>query len=218
MQEIVADHNMVFLGIGAADATMTKRVEEDYDRYKGFFRIMPFSSGQIGNMLFLEMQFLSAKIKEALGVDTLRAAIVCPKVMWVDPVAKAGEAVLPKYGIEVVGTWRPSATAADLTAEVTAIKGKDVHIIWLVSHSPMDIPLSKAIADLNVPAAVLGADGMAFSKAFWESTEGKCVYLATMVQFAPAIGFTPKSRPFYEKYLDRYGDYPTVEGGTYDAL
>lgn len=218
MQEVAADHNMVFLGIGAADTTMTTRVTEDYDRYKGFFRIMPFSSPQIGNMLFLETSFIVAQVKEALGVETLKAAIVCPKVMWVDPVAAAGEAVLPNYGVEVVGTYRPSATAQDLTAEVTDIKAKGAHLIWLVSHSPMDIPLAKAIADLNVPVAVLGADGMAHSEAFWESTDGKCEYLATMVQFAPDVGFTSKGPPFVEECYDRYGIRPTVEGGIYDAL
>jgi len=139
------------------------------------------------------------------------------KAVYADPVAAAGEKLLPKYGIEVIGVWRPSSLATDLTAELTAIKGKGAHIIWEINNAPMGYALAKGVSDLKVPVAVFGAEGRAQEKLWWKTTEGKGNYTATMIQHCAAIAFTPKSQPFFREYEKRFDDYPGVAGFVYDC-
>jgi len=41
MQDVAMDNHKIFLGCGGADAILNKRVAEDYDRYKYWFRVTP---------------------------------------------------------------------------------------------------------------------------------------------------------------------------------
>jgi len=53
-----------------------------------------------------------------LKIPKIKVAIVAEKAVWADPIVGIAQKNLPKMGMEVVGVWRPSPVATDVTAEV----------------------------------------------------------------------------------------------------
>src|SRR5918995_551329 len=51
MQEIAADYKKIFLGAGSAHPQLGQRVEQNYERYKYWFRVTPVNSTDLGKTL-----------------------------------------------------------------------------------------------------------------------------------------------------------------------
>jgi len=117
MQDIAMDYKKIFIGCGAAHPELCLRVAKDYKRYKYFFRGTPFNSMYLVKTCFSHLGFVAAQLKKGLNVPKIKVAIVGEKQVWVDPMIGAAKATIPKLGMELVGVWRPSQTATDVTAE-----------------------------------------------------------------------------------------------------
>lgn len=120
-------------------------------------------------------------------------------------------------GMEVVGLWRPSPQATDLTAELTAIADSGAQIIYTYLSSSAGIPYARQWGELQVPAASVGINVEAQAKGFIEATGGKGNYEYTLNTYAP-VEITELTIPFYEKFVELSGQFPTYNAGTYDAV
>jgi len=63
----------------------------------------------------------------------------------------------------------------------------------------------------------VGANVEAQKMGFWDTTEGKGNYETTLNAYARAA-LTDKTIPFYDKFTEKMGEFPTYNAGTYDAL
>ncbi len=217
MQDVAMDNQKIFLGCGGADAILNKRVAEDYDRYKYWFRVTPVNIEVLGLVIFLNLEMVMKAIKDQLGIEDIKVAILMEKTVVGDTVVEHAHHLVPAMGAELVGTWRPSATATDVTAELSAIKNSGAHIILTFFSGPSGIVYAKQWGELEIPAASVGVNVEAQKMGFWDATGGKGNYETTLNAYG-RVEQTDKSIPFYDKFIEEMGEFPTYTAGTYDAL
>jgi branched-chain amino acid transport system substrate-binding protein len=217
-QEVMADHGVIYLGIGSAHPEQNMRLAKDFDRYKYWFRTAPLNAHYMGRVIFEQIHMVAEEVREVLGIETPRVAIKATKVVAWDPIVEAAKKSLPKMGMEVVGVWRPSSVAVDVTAELTGIKKAGAHIIFHLNEGPAGTVFSRQWGELQIPAAPVGINVQAQSKGHWAATGGVTEYEMLLNFYAVGIEITPKSRPFFDKFVERFGEYPTYTASTYDAI
>jgi branched-chain amino acid transport system substrate-binding protein len=218
MQDIAMDYKKIFIGCGAAHPKLCIRVAEDYKRYKYFFRGTPFNSRFLVKTCFIQMATVGGIMKKYLGIPKVKVAIAAEKAMWVDPMIKAAEGFIPKMGMEVVGIWRPSAVATDLTAELSAIQRSGAHMIFTTFSSSVGIPFARQAGELKIPAVQVGINVEAQKDGFWEATQGMGNYVMTMNTYARGVETNELTKPFVDQYIKRFGEVPTYTADTYNAI
>ncbi len=217
MQDVAMDYKKIFLGCGAAHPELCARVAKDYNKYKYWFRVTPINSIFLAKVDFILLGMVAKIMGMELGISNPKVAILAEKAVWADPIVAAAKANIPKMGMEVAGEWRPSATATDVTAELSAINAAGAHIIFTTISGPVGIPYAKKWGELKIPAASVGINVEAQKKGFWEATGGLGNYDLTMNTYA-RVEITPSTIPFYDKFSAKVGEFPTYNAGTNDAI
>lgn len=218
MQDIAMDYKKLFLGCGAAHPEICERVGKNYNRYKYWFRITPINSIYLVKVCLINLATVNGMVKKVLGIEKAKVAIVAEKAMWIDPMIKAIEANVPKMGMELVGTWRPSDKATDVTAELTAVQRAEAHIIFTIFSASVGITFARQAGELKIPAAFVGINVEAQKDGFWAATQGKGDYAVSMSTFVRGVSYNEFTEPFVEKYIKRFGELPTYTAVTYDAI
>jgi branched-chain amino acid transport system substrate-binding protein len=218
MQDIAMDYKKIFLGTGASHPKICARVAENYDRYKYWFRVTPFNSRYLVKVTLINLATVSGMLRKGLGIEKPKVAIVAEKAMWIDPMIKAIKANVPKMGMELVGIWRPSATATDVTAELTAVQRADAQIIFTIFSASVGITFARQAGELKIPAAVTGINVEAQKDSFWAATQGKGNYAVSLSTFVRGVSFNELTQPFVQKYIKRFGELPPYTAVTYDAI
>jgi branched-chain amino acid transport system substrate-binding protein len=215
-QEVMADNKIIYIATGGTHPELNVRVAKDYDRYKYWFRIWLCSSPQTLSY-FAQITPIIKKVKAELGVEKPQVALLMDKAIWIDPIAEIARKLFSAMGCEVIGEWRPSVQATNLTAEYAAIRSAGAHIIFQVSAGPVGGIYGKQWGELKIPACLIGVNVEAGKQSHWEATRGKNNYEQTSASARVAI--TEKSLPFWEKFVERYGEDPLYTANiNYDAL
>jgi branched-chain amino acid transport system substrate-binding protein len=136
-------------------------------------------------------------------------AIVLDKAAWTDPLAKFAPKVIESLGCKVVGVWRPSTNATDVSAELLDIKSKGAHILWVICYGPSGLVLSKQWAEYKIPAVIVGSIGEASYSTFMKSTNGMGDYIGTFASIA-RVKITDKTIPFWDKYIKTHDTFPDI--------
>jgi branched-chain amino acid transport system substrate-binding protein len=219
MQDVAAENQKIFICCGSSTPDLCGQVAKDYDTYKYFFRGTPFNSTFLVGTDFLMLEMVGNMLKEELGIEgNLRVAIIAEKLVWADPMVLIAQARLPTMGMDVVGTWRPSDTATDVTAELTAIAAEDPHIIFTTFSGPVGVTYAKQWGELEIPACSVGINVEAQKLGFWEATGGKANYEMTLNTYARGVKLTEKTISFVEAFVEKTGEIPTYTAGTYDTI
>jgi len=218
MQDIAMDYKTIFLGCGAATKKICDRVGEDYDRYKYWFRITPFNNMFLAKTNFIHLATVGGIMRKAVGIQKPRVAIVGEKQAWVEAMVKASEANIPKLGLEVAGVWRPSQTATDVTAELSAIQRENVHIVFTIFSATVGVTFAKQIGELKIPVAQVGINVEAQKEGFWEATGGMGNYVMTMNTYARGVEYNELTKPFVDGYIERFGEVPAYTADTHAAI
>ena len=218
MMDIVAKNKKIFVNTGAGHPEIMVRVGKNYDKYKYMFRLQANNKTITPYLLIHTTKVPADAIREQLGIAKPKVAILIEKTLAGNAFVRASKAILPKMGLEIVGEWRPSATATDMTAELTAIKASGAHVIFGFFPGPAGVALSRGFGELQVPVVLGGVNGQAQRKSHWENTGGLCNYEVV----SGPIGrceITEKTVPYYDKFYEKVGDFPEYSAPpTYDAL
>jgi branched-chain amino acid transport system substrate-binding protein len=218
MQDMAMDHKKIFIGVGAASDEICTRVAKDYDTYKYWFRGSPFNSTYLGKTSFIHLGTVAAILKMSLNIPTIKVAVVAEKAMWTEGMIKACQVYLPKMGMEVVGIWRPSAVATDVTAELSAIQRSGAHIVFTIFSSSVGITFARQAGELKIPAAMVGINVEAQKDGFYEATEKMGDYVMTMNTYARGVEVNELTPRFVNAYIERFGETPTYTADTYTAI
>ena len=216
--EVMAENKIVYIMAGGGSPKLTEQVGKNYDKYKYFFRTTtPHAVYQVQGVSAV-IDLVAKKIRKELGIQKPKVAIVGEKAIWVDAIVNYAKAVFPKMGMEIAGVWRPSATANDLSAELSAIKSAGAHIIFTIYTGPVGIIFSKQWGGLEIPAIPVGINIEAQSYRHWKTTEGKCEYEITLNAVARA-NISPRTISAFDKFVKIKGDSPVYTGmGGYDGV
>ena len=217
MQEIAADYKKIFLGAGSAHPQLGQRVEQNYERYKYWFRVTPVNSTDLGKTLVGVLGSVAAQIRKDLNQPTPKIALLAEKAIWVEPILKALPPVFQKMQMDVVGTWQPSAVATDVTAELAAIERAGADIVFTLLSGPVGITVGRQMGERGMKAVAFGINVEAQKEEFWQAAAGKANYVATLDTYAE-VEMTPKTVPFVRAFKSRYGKMPTYNAGTHDAI
>jgi branched-chain amino acid transport system substrate-binding protein len=219
MQDIAMDKRVIFIGCGAAHPELCERVAKYYDQYKYFFRGTPYSSSDLVKAAFIHVGTVGAIVKQTLKIEgPIKVAVVAEKAQWADPMVPAVQATLPKMGMELVGVWRPSPVATDVSAELSAIQRAGAHIIFTIFSSSVGIPFARQGGELKIPAIQVGINVEAQKTEFWQATRGMGNYVITSNTYAEGVEQNELTTPFVEGYKKRYGEIPTYTADTYAAI
>ncbi len=140
------------------------------------------------------------------------------KAVWVEAMIKAAEATIPKMGMELVGIWRPSAVATDVTAELSAIQKSGANLIFTIFSSSVGITFARQAGELKIPAVQVGINVEAQKDGFWEATKGMGNYVFTMNTYIRGVEYNELTKSFMESYYKRFGEIPTYTADTYTAI
>lgn len=216
--EVMADNKVVYIMSGGGSPKLTMQIAKDYDKYKYFFRMTTPHVGNQIKSLSAALNVCGVKIRKDLGIQTPKVAIVMEKIAAVDAMIDVAEKTLPQIGMEIVGVWRPSPTANDVTAELTAVKNSGAHIIFTCTTGPVGIVLAKQWGELQIPALMIGVNVEGQVKRYWEATDGMCDYEIILNPVVRAK-VTGRTISVYDKYVEKTGDYPLYTGiGAYDGI
>jgi branched-chain amino acid transport system substrate-binding protein len=215
-QEVMADNKVIYLATGGTHPELNERVAKNYDRYKYWFRIWVCSNDQALNY-FAQVSSIVEKVKSELGIAKPKVALLMDKAVWIDPIAGLAKKFFPAMGCEVIGEWRPSVQATNLTAEFAAIKSAGAHIIFQVSAGPIGHLYGKQWGELKIPACLIGVNVEAGDSKHWEATRGMCNYEHT--SGSARVAFSEKSLPFWDEFIKRHGESPLYTAQlNYDVL
>lgn len=217
MQEIIANNKIIFINVGSAHPELTGRVEKNYDKYKYFFRFGSINSYLQMPLHLNALDMVAKAIRKEFGIKTPKVVLLAEKVMWADPIYKLLEKYAPELGVQMVGEFRPSYTANDITAELTSIQNTGAHIIYTGLTGPVALTFSRQWGELQIPAAAIGVNMQAQQLTHWDKTDGMTEYEAFWTTLA-SIDVTDKAIPFINNYIKRYKIFPGVYAQTYDAL
>ncbi|UCG83309.1 MAG: ABC transporter substrate-binding protein [Dehalococcoidia bacterium] len=215
--EVAMDYETILLICGSSETKMSDNVEEDYDRYKYWFRITPVNNTHLGALNFQLVGLVAKKIGAELLMPP-KLAIMAEKASWTEAIVGAAQAFLPPQGIEIVGVWQPSDKATDVTAELTAIKDSGANMIMTALSGPVGIPYARTWEQLEVPAASVGINVMAQADDFFENTGGFGNYEFTLNVYARDVALSDETLPFIDAFIEAKGEMPTYNAGTYDAV
>jgi branched-chain amino acid transport system substrate-binding protein len=217
MQEVAMDYKKIFLGAGAAHSKLGANVEANYERYKYWFRVTPVKDVDLARTLFAVMNSIGQQIRSDLKTDAPKVAILAEKAVWTEALVAAAQKNLPAMKMEVVGTWQPSATATDVTAELSAIDRSGANIVFTMLSGPVGISVGRQMGERNMKAVAWGINVEGQKEEFWQAAAGKAQFVSTLDTYAE-VEMTPKTIPFVRAFRERYKKMPTYNAGTYDAI
>jgi branched-chain amino acid transport system substrate-binding protein len=217
MQEVAMDAKKIFLGVGAAHSKLGLNVEQDYNRYKYWFRVAPTKDVDLARTLFAVMGSIGQQIRTELKTESPKVAILAEKAVWTEALVAAAQKNLPAMKMEVVGTWQPSATATDVTAELSAIDRAGAHIVFTMLSGPVGISVGRQMGERNMKAVAWGINVEGQKEEFWQAAAGKAQFVSTLDTYAE-VEMTPKTIPFVRAFRERYKKSPTYTAATYDAI
>ncbi len=218
MQDIAMENKKIFIGVGAAHDELCLRVAKNYNTYKYWFRGSPFNSSFLGRTSFIHLATVGAILKQSLNIPKIKVAVVAEKAVWTEPMIKAAEGALPNMGMEIVGVWRPSPVATDVTAELSAIQSSEAHIIFTIFSSSVGIPFARQAGELKIPAVQVGINVEAQKDGFWQATQKMGNYVMTMNTYARGVEYNELTKPFVDGYVKRFGETPTYTADTCSAI
>jgi branched-chain amino acid transport system substrate-binding protein len=218
MQDIAMENKKIFIGVGAAHDELCNRVAKNYNTYKYWFRASPFNSSYLGRTSFIHLATVGAILKQTLNIPKIKVAVVAEKAVWTEPMIKAAEGTIPKMGMEIVGVWRPSQVATDVTAELSAIQSSGAHIIFTIFSSSVGITFARQGGELKVPAVQAGINVEAQKDGFWQATQKMGNYVMTMNTYARGVEYNELTKPFVDTYVKRFGETPEYTADTYTAI
>jgi branched-chain amino acid transport system substrate-binding protein len=222
MQDIAMDNKIIFLGCGPADQILCSKVKTNYDRYKYWFRATPFSSGKLVDEVLMCLAQAQAQIREDSGITRpLRVAVCTEGAQWADSITGILKALAPKkLGMELAGVWRPSPTATELTAEMTAMQAANTDIIATTISGPVGIPYGRTYGELKMPAASVGINVESeVAPGYWINTNGLGNYDTTTNAYCQGVEETPLTKHFVDTFMGLHdGKVPAYNAGTYGAI
>ena len=217
MQEVAMDYKKIFLGAGAAHSKLGANVEANYDRYKYWFRYTPTKDVDLARTLFAVMGSIGQQIRTELKTDTPKVALLAEKAVWTEGLIAAAQKNLPGMKMEVVGLWQPSATATDVTAELSAIDRAGAQIVFTMLSGPVGISVGRQMGERNMRAVAWGINVEGQKDEFWKAAAGKAQFVSTLDTYAE-VEMTPKTIPFVRAFRERFKKAPTYNAATYDAI
>ncbi len=211
IQDIAADTKTIYISTSIVSSLHVERMEKNYNRYKYCFIATGLFPADIVKIHLGIMDVVSKAIRQK-GVDKVKVAQMVQKTDEGDRIIAATSQILPKMGMEVVGSWRPSPSASDLRAETAAIRASGANMIYTVFYGAGGVIFGNQLAELKVPAIVVGSPARSGIPG-----QGNEYSVAMMSAATVRVKITDENIAWYDEFLKRSkGQVNSMS--TYDAI
>jgi branched-chain amino acid transport system substrate-binding protein len=219
MMDMMFKNKVIFMTTACSHTEFADRVAKDYEKYKYWFRVGVPSVRGIGTVVLGILEESMQKVRKDMNIQKPRVAIIAEKALFADALTGLATGTIPKLGGEVIGSWRPSPHATDVSTELTAIKEAGAHVIFTALAGPVGVTVSRQWSQLQIPTALIGLNNEAIDPKYWEKTGGMCNYEATYNMLTGTTRITEKTIPFYNKFSSKFGIPPIgAASGNSDAV
>jgi branched-chain amino acid transport system substrate-binding protein len=203
---------MPFITPGAASNDISKKVHDDYDHFKYTFHEW-LTSG------FTAQSVCDSSRDTLVDKFHMKTAVVMSEdAAWTGPLDDGYLSCLPKAGLTVLDHIRFSPDTTDFTPIFSQIEGKSPDVI-ITGISHVGVQPTVQWHSQQVPIALAGDSAQATSSTFWKDTNGATDGVITSTGAAPGVAITPKTEPFSDAYVKRFGISPAYSGyATADAV
>lgn len=210
----IFDAKVLWLSVGPATPKLAQMVKQDYNRAKYFFRVGTVNSNNFAKDFVV---FAKNFYKDKMGFTKL--ALMAESSVWAREMAADLMTGFKKAGFQIVysDVFDPSQT--DFSPQFSKIKQSGAQVMFTIEAAAPGVPLTKQWAEVKLPVQNAGYNMSAQVFNYWDKTGGKCYGEVTQLINGGRAPITPKTIPFYDKYVKTYDRSPTYTAfGTYDAL
>ena len=198
-----------FITPGAASNDISKHVHDDYDHNKYTFHEWLTSAFIAQSVCDFTHDILVPDFK----IKT--AVVLSEDAAWTTPLDAGYIGCLPKVGVQVLDHIRFSPDTTDFTPLFNQIEGKRPDIIMQgISHVGVQPTVQWHAQQVPIPMA--GDSSQATTSTFWKDTNGAADGVITESASAPGVSITPKTAPFTDAYIKRFGASPGYAAYTTD--
>ncbi len=203
---------MPFITPGAASNEISLAVHKDYDRNKYTFH------GYLTSAALALSVCDAAKDLLVTNLKMKTAVVMSEDAAWTTPLDNGYLECLPKIGIKVLDHIRFSPDTTDFTPIFNNIEGQKPDVI-ITGISHVGVQPTVQWMSQQVPIPMYGISSQATSSTFWKDTNGATEGVLYQTVSAPGIAITPKTNPFTDAYVKRFGVTPAYCGyTTYDEV
>lgn len=206
-----------YLDTGSSSPEFNKLVKEKYDQYKYYFRLMIND-----NVMGQDMGNMAAGLMlKDMGIE--KVALVAESSAFGQNLSRILQGQLAQAGLQLVKVFNFSLQNPDFASILQQVGDTDADAMMLVLAFDPGIPLVGQAYEMRLDMPIIGINAEGQSFEYWKGTGGRVmghVYVDVATGETP---ITPKTRPFYQAYVERFGDSPPSRPlftafTTYDAL
>jgi branched-chain amino acid transport system substrate-binding protein len=202
----------VMITPGAASDVITANIAKDYERNKYSFHGYLTSSAQA--LLVCD----AAKNMLVDGLKMKTAVIMSEDAAWTTPLDAGYAECLPKIGLKVLDHIRFSPDTTDFTPIFNKIEGEKPDVI-ITGISHVGTQPTVQWKSQEVPIPMFGISSQATNSTFWKDTNGATDGVLYFGVSGPDVATTPKTLPFVEAFMKKFGNAPSYCGYTaYDDV
>ncbi len=202
----------VMITPGAASNEITKAVHNDYEKNKYTFH------GYLTSAALALSVCDAAKELLVDGKKMKTAVIMSEDAAWTKPLDIGYQECLPKIGLKVLDHIRFSPDTTDFTPIFNKIESaKPDVIITGISH--VGVQPTVQWKNQQVPIPMFGISSQATNSTFGKDTNNAADGVLYQGVSGPGLAITPKSLPFANAFLKKFGNFPSYCGYTaYDEV
>ncbi|MDY6764579.1 MAG: ABC transporter substrate-binding protein [Halobacteria archaeon] len=208
----IAQQGKLHLSTGAATPEATRKVSQDYEKFKYYFRVGPVNSHFLGQSL---IEFAKDEF-ESMGWN--RIAMIIEDFKWTEPIRNVINQRLSEVGVEVpVEKVVPEGTK-DFTPiydEMTNANVDGAYTVLAHIGSTSLVQWAKqrrqfGYGGIHVPTQL---------PSYYKATKGAAIATFSQNTATPTSEITSKTVPYADSYRNQFGKYPVYDGYiTYDAM
>ena len=152
------------------------------------------------------------------GLKMKTAVVMSEDAAWTKPLDAGYLKCLPEIGLKVLDEIRFSPDTTDFTPIFNKIEGlKPDVIITGISH--VGVQPTVQWKSQQVPIPMFGVASQATNSTFWKDTNGATEGVLYQGVSGPGVAVTPKTLPFVDAFVKKYGNTPSYAGYTaYDDV
>ena len=197
---------------GAGSDLITENIAKDYEHNKYTFHAYLTSSSLAS--------FVCDSAKDMLvdGLKMKTAVIMIEDAAWTAPYDARLLSCLPQIGLKVLDNIRFSPDTNDFTPIFNKIEGQKPDVI-ITGISHVGVQPTVQWKSQQVPIPMFGTANQATNSTFWKDTNGAAEGVIYLAASGPGVAVTPKTLPFVDAFVKKYGNTPSYAGYTaYDDV
>jgi branched-chain amino acid transport system substrate-binding protein len=202
----------VMITPGAASDVITANIGKDYEHNKYTFH------GYLTSGALSRLVCDAGKDMLVDGLKMKTAVIMSEDAAWTGPLDAGYVECLPKIGLKVLDHIRFSPDTTDFTPIFNKIEGEKPDVI-ITGISHVGTQPTVQWKSQEVPIPMFGIASQATNSTFWKDTNGATDGVIYQGVSGPDVAVTPKTLPFVEAFVKKYGNTPSYAGYTaYDDV